>query len=242
MRHRPHPQRRQESCRHSTGAPHHHTTCYNYFSEGKRLVHALQTSKAKNMNANRGYVGYSMSRRAAAAHDEGLMPWGKITAQRVRDAHIPYTLAQLKVLRDARLIAPEEWHHTSSRFNKTDFWSVESIAEQLRARPAEQIKHALQQAQQTEETQAHGWVTATWTEFHGSTNHRKKVERTEDGYLFRGWVYLAEGKKSTGGNWFHGTTPVKGTPHLNSEAVKSIKDRLPPSVARTMRTRGKRSL
>lgn len=63
---------------------------------------------------NSGYLGFSMSRRAAEAYDNGLAPLSKIGSG-------PYIRAA------GRLLGVIEWHHTSNFCNKTDFYSVAAV-------------------------------------------------------------------------------------------------------------------
>lgn len=92
------------------------------------------------MNANRGYVGWSMSVRAADAYENGEMPKSKWTKQAMLAA-IEHTLGERRIiLSDAQmanlnrlprdvifdnLLAASSWHHTSKQFNRTDFYSVD---------------------------------------------------------------------------------------------------------------------
>jgi hypothetical protein len=58
-----------------------------------------------------GYCGYSMSNNAVAAYEGGKMPASKLAKA-------------LKVSTTAvrAILSPSEWHHTSSKFNETDFY------------------------------------------------------------------------------------------------------------------------
>ena len=66
------------------------------------------------MREEMGYVGYSMSERAAAAYDAGEMPASKM-ARRLNVS----TAAVRGVMK------PSSWHHTSKRYNRTDFYLIE---------------------------------------------------------------------------------------------------------------------
>jgi hypothetical protein len=74
-------------------------------------------------HGNSGYIGFSMSRRAGEAYDNGLAPLSKIGTG-------PYVRAA------AQIIGPAEWHHTSKFCNRTDFYdarAVLAVAAQLKA-------------------------------------------------------------------------------------------------------------
>lgn len=98
------------------------------------------------VNANRGYVGWSMSVRAEQAYESGEMPKSKWTKQAMLaaihdwldDHHIQLTDEQARNLSKLsrmvmfeNLFCASSWHHTSKQFNKTDFYSLD--ADTLRA-------------------------------------------------------------------------------------------------------------
>ena len=76
------------------------------------------------VGGNSGYVGYSMSKRAEQAREEGRYP--KTDFKKV------YNISDktLKALVSAGIIDDNEWHHTSKYGNKTTFygWSEEKFA------------------------------------------------------------------------------------------------------------------
>lgn len=89
---------------------------------------------------NSGYVGWSMSRRAQEAYDEGEAPKSKWTKARIRDA-IDETLREADLTLDERAAAyldtltkdelfhrflrESSWHHTSKYCNRTTFYAVD---------------------------------------------------------------------------------------------------------------------
>lgn len=66
---------------------------------------------------NSGYVGYSMSKRAAKARDEGRYPKGDFRKE------YQVTEKSMSALLWAGLIKNTEWHHTSMFGNRTTFYS-----------------------------------------------------------------------------------------------------------------------
>ena len=68
---------------------------------------------------NSGYVGYSMSKRAESAREEGRFP--------KTDFKKEYGVSDkvLQALVDARIVSDSEWHHTSKFGNKTVFYGWE---------------------------------------------------------------------------------------------------------------------
>lgn len=73
---------------------------------------------------NSGYVGYSMSKRAAEAKEEGRYPKTEFR----REYHI--TAKSLDMLTSLGFINNSEWHHTSMYGNKTPFygWAEDELA------------------------------------------------------------------------------------------------------------------
>ena len=85
-----------------------------------------------------GYKGYSMSNNAVEAYESGEKPMSKWTREAiigeieamtgeseeaVKTALKPYTAAELR----NRLLGYSSWHHTSCRYNRTNFYVVEDL-------------------------------------------------------------------------------------------------------------------
>lgn len=87
----------------------------------KSLVQYI--SEARIFGGNSGYVGYSMSRRAANAREEGRYP--KTDFKKIYGL----TDKTLSVLVTLGIIDNTEWHHTSKFGNKTTFyaWAYKSF-------------------------------------------------------------------------------------------------------------------
>lgn len=92
------------------------------------------------MGVNSGYVGWSMSRRAAEAYDDGEMPKSKWTKKAMVAAiqsycdefDIFFDPDMLKGMRKdevfERFFYNSSWHHTSKFFNETDFYKLDEDA------------------------------------------------------------------------------------------------------------------
>lgn len=63
-----------------------------------------------------GYAGFSMSNNAVDAYERGIAPASKVAKPK------GVTSKTVKLLVD-----PEEWHHTSKKYNRTDFYCPEAI-------------------------------------------------------------------------------------------------------------------
>lgn len=87
---------------------------------------------------NKGYVGYSMSKRAANAREEGRYPRTDFKKE------YGITDASLDALVEAGLVNNTEWHHTSVRGNRTPFygWTDPSYADYYTEHKAEIDKAA----------------------------------------------------------------------------------------------------
>lgn len=70
-----------------------------------------------------GYNGYSMSNNAVDAYDHGAQPmskWRKSDFVEYDEALKPFTLDFLR----RHVLKYAEWHHTSSKYNRTDFYKI----------------------------------------------------------------------------------------------------------------------
>ena len=87
------------------------------------------------MDVNSGYIGYSMSRRAAEAYEDGEKPRSKWTKKAmiaaIKDACDDLDLAYdpaIEKMKKAELfhtfLYNSSWHHTGKFFNETDFYAI----------------------------------------------------------------------------------------------------------------------
>ena len=77
-----------------------------------------------------GYAGYSMSNNAVDAYDRGLKPMSKITKD---DLPADISVAFFRFLVREGFVGGSEWHHTSKKFNRTDFFDVDDLAADFEA-------------------------------------------------------------------------------------------------------------
>lgn len=92
------------------------------------------------MDVNSGYIGHSMSRRAAEAYEDGEMPNSKWTKKAMVAAiqsycdefDMSFDPDVLKGMRKddmfERSFHKSSWHHTSKFFNETDFYKLDEDA------------------------------------------------------------------------------------------------------------------
>lgn len=162
-----------------------------------------------------GYFGYSMSNNACVAYDEGKMPlskWKKadiLAALKESNGEDFAMLAKsytVKILKKA-VLECREWHHTSSRYNRTDFYEVKQydcIDEMLA-----DIKFSadMQPAKNEEKPVPERWHVkyGVWS---GSRRHPKltwvEADGTLDGDRYSAvWFTADDGtRKKVDGNYF----------------------------------------
>lgn len=109
------------------------------------------------MDANHGYVGWSMSRRAVEAYESGEMPKSKWTKTAIVDAlkgacdelDLMYDPSVERMRKDelsGRFLCNSSWHHTGKFFNVTDFYAVDADAVAEAFRPMTENELAERQA------------------------------------------------------------------------------------------------
>ena len=118
-----------------------------------------------------GYADdYSMSNNAIFAYESGLLPLSKITARALKNAGITISLKQFKELCREGALRPAEWHHTSSRYNRTNFYDLEQCKADL-----EHIDIA-RYASKKKEPEPYA-ARCAWVEWAGSRNHPRAHDR-----------------------------------------------------------------
>lgn len=123
-----------------------------------------------------GYDGYSMSNNARAARQQGRVPASVLARQIGRGA----TAAGV-----AAVLTPTEWHHTSAKYNRTNFYDLESAVENMvesEEMSEEAARAALEDrivaaSKPKTETVEHAGVTVRWLEWGGTKARPKATER-----------------------------------------------------------------
>lgn len=148
-----------------------------------------------------GYDGFSMSNNARAAYDSGKRPLSQIKAGDLATAGWHSTLTFAKWLARNGKWQPSEWHHTSKKFNTTDFYDPAELVEWWSELTAAEQEGLMQQfrkpAPQQESTHR---VAGTYIEWSGSRRHPKPIKREFTGTLCGDWIQIDGGgrKKATG--------------------------------------------
>lgn len=157
-----------------------------------------------------GYKGWSMSNNAVSAYECGEKPLSKWTKTAVIEAienaevDLNCNIEKLRkmpaaVLKDVCLCY-SSWHHTSSHFNQTDFYSLD--LERIGELTDDQIDKMIAGYKAEDEPTEERW-TCTFLEWSGSRKHPTATEVTEDGVVKGKWFYRKDGsKKKTTANGF----------------------------------------
>ncbi len=161
-----------------------------------------------------GYFRYKMSNNAVDAYLNGEKPLSKWTkadilseVERVisdEEIEIKFDIKKLKTaplsaLKDLCLSCTA-WHHTSSHYNRTNFYSVNGC--DLEYITDEDIENKIQSYSKKPEEKVERWRCAylVWS---GTKNHPKATECISDGVIKGCWFYLPDGsKKKTTANGF----------------------------------------
>lgn len=122
-----------------------------------------------------GYCDFSMSNNAKAAYWDGLVPASKIRG-------VPAELVR-------RFCEPKEWHHTSSRFNCTDFYDPEVVRSVFGLQPEDYkpdpyAVEALEEwkAAKKKAPEVFNGCTVEWLHWtRDYYNRRRPIERREEG-------------------------------------------------------------
>lgn len=176
-----------------------------------------------------GYNGYSMSNNAVAAYCNGEKPYSKWTK-----AEIIFTLAEMdKVLAGkakalttselkALFLRRSSWHHTSSHYNQTDFYSVclgaddSDIQRMIGSRAPKEPKKAIPLVK----------AKVRYLTWEGTRKHPKAVQHEGYALLNDKWAFLVDGtKKSRSSNGFALIETYTKAPKGTSDIFKEIERR-----------------
>ena len=155
---------------------------------------------------NSGYVGYSMSKRAAKAREEGRFPKTDFKKE------YGVTDNALKFLVDAKIIDDSEWHHTSKYGNKTTFYSwngegyadyyannkteIDKVAREIvKSKPEMESFEPTESGMKTWEGQYNVWkqhrdeiVSKLWDEFEAAEEEWQEKERIRTEAAQKEWA------------------------------------------------------
>ena len=175
-----------------------------------------------------GYNGYSMSNNAVNAYANGERPLSKWTKADIlkelsaMDYHSDLigqlTAAELKAL----FLKRSSWHHTSSHFNRTDFYSItDDVNDVMIQWMIDQRTPKKPKEQKLTKALVH---YLTWE---GTRKHPKAVEHTSYAILNDSWAFLPDGtKKKRTANGFYIMESYKKAPKGTAECFKMIERKM----------------
>lgn len=188
-----------------------------------------------------GYSGWSMSNNAIQAYENGLMPLSKITKDVLTGVGITESVAFIRWLCKKEHLQPSEWHHTSSKFNATDFFDPEEIATSLAEMGADRLE-ALRKAYRTsrrgdERNDNLRWAHVVWDEWlvgggwrvHG----RSRFEEFDADGIIVGRLFVhPAGVKRLSGSHITSVQELPSRPaSITADAVRGIQRHAPGKVA-----------
>lgn len=163
-----------------------------------------------------GYFGFSMSNNAVEAYGNGEMPLSKWTKKKIfedieeMNLDLKCSVEILKKIPVKELkniiLCQASWHHTSSHFNKTDFYTIDY--KRLESLTDNDIKKLIKKIKEEKEKSASvQLVEEKWKcqflEWSGSRKHPVATEIIEIGTIKGDWFYRSNGsKKSIHANGF----------------------------------------
>lgn len=161
-----------------------------------------------------GYNGWSMSNNAVAAYEDGEKPLSKWTKTNILEAieqqeiELKCSIEKLKklptkILKEVCLVY-SSWHHTSSHYNRTDFYSldVDEIAN-LTDDKIEELLLCYKTDKKAESKPLEEKWECAFLEWSGSRRHPVATEIIEEGIIKGDWFYRKDGsKKKTTANGF----------------------------------------
>lgn len=116
-----------------------------------------------------GYSGYSKSNNAVSAEADGKFP-ASVVAKKLK---IPIDFLKEK-------FEPTEWHHTSARYNKTDYYDLGRVETYLATKEGKAELAAFKAKAKAKSSTSKGWskkvLWVKWIEWGGSISRPKPFE------------------------------------------------------------------
>lgn len=178
-----------------------------------------------------GYVGSSMSVRAAAAYDGGEKPMSRWTKAEIIDAVSSYGAwdeSDLKRFRKATLagyfLRVSSWHHTGKYAAETTFYAPREDRCEERDMAALEERAADDAEEKAEKPQAEK-VRISYEEWEGTRRHGRFERRSELGIMVGDWVYISTGKKRADGSHVLSIERFERAPRGTAAQFKAIAKR-----------------
>lgn len=173
------------------------------------------------LNINNGYKGHSMSQRAVTAYENNEKPFSRWSKKDILDeieriikeeeTRPNFNIEDLQkfnttILRDTFLKCAS-WHHTSSKFNKTDFYSINySAIENITIDKLKLIASLEKEEKQKQAVlkNSYEYAKIIYEEWEGSKRYGKFVKKEENVIIVGNWGYIIQSfgleKKKLDGN------------------------------------------
>ena len=163
-----------------------------------------------------GYNGYSMSNNAVDAYRTGKKPMSAWTKTEIISAietalddgelvlrvnpglfkQVPAATLRNAVLRYS------EWHHTSSYYNRTDFYELD--IDRLEMYTETDLRQMINKKPVKKEQEPGTKAICHYLEWTGTRKHPRAIEHTDEGIIRGNWFFLPDGtKKSVNANGFY---------------------------------------
>lgn len=172
-----------------------------------------------------GYYKHSMSNNAVMAYERGERPRSKWTKadiiQALKDEGYNTELAEgltVEEMKDLFLYC-SSWHHTSSHFNRTDFYSINTdvTKEQIESVKANRTNTNRKQLDTLRKAYVH---YLTWE---GTCKHPKPIHHEDFAIIKGNWALLRDGsKKSVTSNGFKIIDEFQRAPKGTTDTFKEI--------------------
>lgn len=189
-----------------------------------------------------GYIGHSMSERAAEAYGAGEAPlskWNKLRlTQMVCTADgSEWTPEELRgaTVHDLRrhFLAYTGWHHTGRFYNRTAFFGIDEEAIRLHdvqglQRRAREARADRAEADREAHVLAKGRIA--WDEWEGSRRYGRFVRREEPCLIVGNWAYTEGGKKRLDGEHVVDYEVFERAPRGTAASYRRIESALPKSL------------
>ncbi len=130
-----------------------------------------------------GYQGYRMSNNAVAAYEAGERPLTKWTKQELVELlnEEVQPLAKQLNLKELRLasLSYSGWHHTSSRYNKTNFYSFDQTANDRITKEYVESVISMREPKQPKNQATYITALASYTVWNGTRKRPKATNYDE---------------------------------------------------------------
>jgi len=119
-----------------------------------------------------GYYGYSKSNNAITAEDSGLRTASKL-AKYLSKNYKKYKYCTAKDISDT--MPPEEWHHTSSWYNETNYYNIIDL---IKLKIRIDLQKSIQKRLSCNSETYYNCVVSWW-DWYGTRKRPKKIEQEE---------------------------------------------------------------